>query len=155
MVFTLRSSTLSHHRGQVSLPGGRIETGESPEEAAIREAVEEIGIEARDSRVLGRMTPFHVPVSRFVVHPVVASADHPPEFRIASPEVERIIEVPLTELLDPSRARLETRVLDGIVSEVPYFDWAGHKVWGATAMVLSEFLALLGVVSDPRSPNTT
>lgn len=150
MVFTLRSKSLSHHRGQVSFPGGRVEAHESVADAALREAREEIGVEPRRILALGEITPFHLPVSAYVVHPLVAVANEPLELHVASPEVERIIEVRLDEILDPARVRIESRVLDGIDTEVPYFDLSGQKVWGATAMILSEFLALLGVTTDPR-----
>jgi len=149
IVLTLRSDSLSRHRAQVSLPGGAMEEGETERDAAIREAVEEIGIEAGSIRVLGDLTPFHVPVSRFIIHPVLAYSERALTVRAASPEVERIIEAPVRLLLDPATVRIEPRVLDGLPYEVPYFDVAGLKVWGATAMILSEFVALLGVRLDP------
>lgn len=155
VVLTLRSDRLSRHRGQVSLPGGAMEPGESPAEAAIREAVEEIGIDAGAIEVLGEITAFHVPVSRFIVHPVVAFSEQQLSVRAASPEVERIIEAPVSRLLDPAALAIEPRVLDGLLYEVPYFDVAGHKVWGATAMILSEFAALLGVATDPDTRRAT
>jgi 8-oxo-dGTP pyrophosphatase MutT (NUDIX family) len=143
VVLTLRAEGLSRHRGQVSLPGGAMEPGESPSETAVREAVEEIGVPAEAVHHLGVLTPFHVPVSGFIVHPVVAYSEESLSFRAASPEVDRIIEAPLTRLLDPSSVSVEPRVLDGLPYEVPYFDVAGHKVWGATAMILSELVLLL------------
>jgi len=84
-------------------------------------------------------------VSGFIVHPVIAFTEGPASFRPCSPEVERIIEAPVGRLLDPAALGVEPRVLDGLSYEIPYFDVAGSKVWGATAMVLSEFAELLGV----------
>jgi len=145
VVLTLRSSELSRHRGQVSLPGGAMEPGESPADAAVREAVEEIGLDPGAVRTLGELTPFHVPVSGFIVHPVIAFLDGPASFRPCSPEVERIIEAPVSRILDRDALRIEARILDGLPYQVPYFDLLGHKVWGATAMILAELAELLGV----------
>ena len=145
VVLTLRSGDLSRHRGQVSLPGGAMEPGESAAEAAVREAVEEIGVDPGAVRILGELTRFHVPVSGFIVHPVIAFSEGPASFRPCSPEVERIIEASVGRILDPAALGVEPRVLDGLPYEIPYFDVAGSKVWGATAMVLSEFAELLGV----------
>lgn len=141
---TVRGSRLRHHTGQVSLPGGRIEPGESPEAAAIREAEEEVAIDPSDVEVLGRLTPLPIGVSRHLLHPVVALASRRPDFRIAEPEVERLIEVPVAWLQDPAAVAYETRDPGlGTLMDVPYFDVAGARVWGATAMVLSEFLTLV------------
>jgi 8-oxo-dGTP pyrophosphatase MutT (NUDIX family) len=149
VVLTVRADRLPRHRGQVSLPGGAMEPGESAAGAAVREAVEEVGADASAIRILGDLTPFHVPVSGFIVHPVVARGDGVFAFHPASPEVERILEVPVRRILDRSALGIETRVLDGLSYEVPFFDLAGAKVWGATAMILSEFAALLGVETAP------
>jgi 8-oxo-dGTP pyrophosphatase MutT (NUDIX family) len=149
VVLTVRSDGLPRHRGQVSLPGGAIERGESAAQAAVRETVEEIGVDADAIRILGALTPFHVPVSGFIVHPVLARGEGPVAFRRASPEVERILEVPVSRILDPEAIGIETRVIDGLTYDVPFFDVAGSKVWGATAMILSEFAALLGVRTEP------
>jgi 8-oxo-dGTP pyrophosphatase MutT (NUDIX family) len=144
---TVRGSGLRHHTSQVSLPGGRIDGGESPETAALREAEEELGIPPRDVEVLGPLTPLPIGVSRHLLHPIVAVAARRPEFRVAVPEVERLIEVPLARLHDPDVVRHEQRPYSQppyTVMDVPYFDVCGARVWGATAMVLAEFLTLTG-----------
>lgn len=142
---TVRGTRLRHHTGQVSLPGGRIEPGESPEAAAIREAEEEVAIDPADVEVLGRLTPLPIGVSRHLLHPIVALASRRPDFRIAAPEVERLIEVPLARLQDPAAVAYEQRgdLWPDTLMDVPYFDVGGARVWGATAMVLSEFLTLV------------
>ena len=140
---TVRASGLARHAGQVSLPGGAADPGETLAQTALREAAEEIGVVAESVRVLGELTPVHVLVSGFTLHPVVGVADDRPPFLPAPGEVEEILEVSLDDLRDASRIRRATRIREGIAVEYPYFDLLGHQVWGATAMVLGEFLCLL------------
>ncbi|MGH9203026.1 MAG: NUDIX hydrolase [Vicinamibacterales bacterium] len=144
---TVRGSSLRHHNSQISLPGGRVDPGESPEEAALREAYEEIGVLPPAVEVLGRLTPLPIVVSGHVLHPVVGLTTERPAFRVAPSEVDRLIEVPVERLRHPDvvrwEERLRTRPPHGVM-DVPYFDIEDTHVWGATAMVLAEFLALLG-----------
>ena len=147
VALTVRGSGLRNHTGQVSLPGGRVDQGETFEAAALREATEEIGIDPDAVELLGRLTPLHIPVSGFLLHPIVGFTSMRPVFQRAEWEVARIIEAPVTLLADPAVVKREcrTRVVKGrsIEVDVPYFDIDGEKVWGATAMVLAEFCAIL------------
>ena len=147
IALTVRGSGMRNHTGQVSLPGGRVEEGETFEAAALREASEEIGIDPNTIELLGRLTPIHIPVSGFVLHPIVGFTPMRPAFQRAEWEVARIIEAPVSLLADPAVAKREirTRVVAGQSGDVdvPYFDIDGEKVWGATAMVLAEFCAIL------------
>jgi 8-oxo-dGTP pyrophosphatase MutT (NUDIX family) len=140
---TVRARGLTRHAGQISLPGGATDDGETLADAALREASEEIGVNPASVRVLGELTPVHVLVSGFTLHPVVGVTEQRPEFIAAPEEVEEILEVSLDDLRDASRIRLATRIREGIAVEYPYFDLLGHQVWGATAMVLGEFICLL------------
>ena len=150
---TVRASTLARHAGQISLPGGATEAGETLADAALREASEEIGVDPGTVRVLGELTPVHVLVSGFTLHPVVGVTDTRPPFQAAPGEVDQIIEVRLEDLRDASRIRTGTRLREGVAVEYPYFDLHGHHVWGATAMVLGEFVCLLaGDESQAGSP---
>jgi 8-oxo-dGTP pyrophosphatase MutT (NUDIX family) len=146
---TVRGAELRNHTGQVSLPGGRVDTGESFEDAALREAEEEIGVDPRTVELLGRLTPLHIPVSGFLLHPVVGCTSMRPAFQRAEWEVARIIEAPVSVLSDPRTLKREmrTRTVNGRIIEVdvPFYDIDGEKVWGATAMVLAEFCAILSV----------
>jgi 8-oxo-dGTP pyrophosphatase MutT (NUDIX family) len=140
---TVRASGLARHAGQVSLPGGATDPGETLVDAALREAAEEIGVDPLSVRVLGELTPVHVIVSGFTLHPIVGVTDEPPAFVAAPGEVEAILEVSLDDLRDASRIGRGTRIREGEAVEYPYFDLLGHQVWGATAMVLGEFICLL------------
>jgi len=148
VALTVRASGLARHPGQISLPGGATDPGETLAEAALREAAEEIGVDPSAVRVLGELTPVHVLVSGFTLHPVVGLTDRRPDFAPAPGEVEEILEVSLDDLRDASRIRQGIRIREGVAVEYPYFDLLGHQVWGATAMVLGEFICLLAEMEE-------
>jgi 8-oxo-dGTP pyrophosphatase MutT (NUDIX family) len=140
---TVRHSDLPHHPGQVSLPGGRIDVDESAEHAALRETHEEIGVGADQIRIVGALSTLWVVVSNHIVQPYIGIAAARPDFVLATREVEALVETTLAELVDGTNVKHETRQRDGRDVLVPYFDMAGHRVWGATAMILGELRALL------------
>jgi 8-oxo-dGTP pyrophosphatase MutT (NUDIX family) len=140
---TVRASGLARHAGQISLPGGASDPGETLADTALREAHEEIGIDPSTVRIVGELTPVHVLVSGFTLHPVVGVTHDRPSFQPAEREVAEILEVSLDDLRDASRIRRGTRIREGMAVEYPYFDLLGHQVWGATAMVLGEFICLI------------
>jgi 8-oxo-dGTP pyrophosphatase MutT (NUDIX family) len=141
---TIRHSALSHHPGQVSLPGGRIDVDESGEHAALRETHEEIGVSPDIVRVLGPLSTLWVLVSNHVVQPFVAVADARPDFQLDSREVDHLIEMPLSALHDEAIIGTGQRMRDQIAVEVPFFGWHDQQIWGATAMILGEFRELFG-----------
>lgn len=134
LMLTKRSSALRHHPGQVAFPGGKIEAGEMPEAAALREAREEVGLPATAARILGSLPP-HETVTGFTVTPVlahVAAFDPRPE----PGEVEEVFTVPLSHVLDPANFAIEKRLWRGgwrRYYAVPYGPW---YIWGATARIL-------------------
>jgi 8-oxo-dGTP pyrophosphatase MutT (NUDIX family) len=140
---TVRASGLARHAGQISLPGGATDEGETLSDTALREASEEIGVDPASVRILGELTPVHVVVSGFTLHPVIGVTDTRPDFVAAPGEVEEILEVSLDDLRDASRIGRDIRIREGVAVEWPYFDLLGHQVWGATAMVLGEFICLI------------
>jgi len=142
---TVRASHLKRHAGQISLPGGATDAGETLVQAALREAYEEIGVDPARVRILGQLTPVHVLVSGFTLHPIVGITDERPDFTPAAHEVEQVIEVSIDDLQDASNIRHGTRSREGVAIEYPYFDLRGSHVWGATAMILGEFICLLAM----------
>ncbi len=129
------------HGGQISLPGGSQEAGESLQETALREACEEIG--AAHVEVLGQLSTLYIPPSNFLVTPTVGYVAGRPDFHCDPREVAELIEVPLSMLLDPQVVKREPWTLRGTTVEVPFYQIGPHKVWGATAMILSEFSLVL------------
>ena len=144
LVLTQRADTLGRHSGQISLPGGVIEPGEAFEHAALREAHEEIAVAAGEVRILGALTPIDIPVSGFRLHPIVGASDARPAFAPADGEVARILDVAVDDLMAPGAVISTTRERDGRRVIAPAFQVAGAEIWGATAMVLAEFLVVLG-----------
>ncbi|MBK9712694.1 MAG: CoA pyrophosphatase [Kouleothrix sp.] len=139
---TVRSDLLPSHRGEVSLPGGSIDPGEDgPISAALRECHEELGVDPRSVAVWGTLSPFYIPPSNFRITPVVGFCDRAPTLIPNGDEVSAVITVTLRELLDPASVVTEQWSLRGMDVHVPFFAIDGHKVWGATAIVLSELVA--------------
>ena len=151
IILTVRADTLGRHGGQVSLPGGVVDPGETFEQAALREAHEEVALPLDDVRVLGALTPLDIPVSGFRLHPIVAVSRTRPVLRPSDGEVARILEVGVDDLLNPEHVVTTERDRGGFVLTVPSFRVANVEIWGATAMVLAEFLALLGWPDHPRA----
>jgi 8-oxo-dGTP pyrophosphatase MutT (NUDIX family) len=149
LLLTVRSSELPFHPGQVSLPGGALEDGETIESAALRESAEEVGLDPAGVRIAGRLTPLHIPASGFVLWPVLGFVEQSQVWLPEPGEVERVLEVPIESLGDPACLGSETRVYRGRDIEVPYFDLDGPKLWGATAMIVCELLDLVGIRPQP------
>lgn len=143
---TVRPATLPAHAGQISLPGGTIEAGETTDQAALRELEEELGVPAGMVALLGPLSPIYVFVSEFLVTPWVAAMDERPFFRPSPEEVGELLEVPLSLVLDPTSRGRHTRRQRGIEQSVPHLVWGRHRIWGATAMILSELAAAIAEV---------
>lgn len=143
-VLTRRTEIVADHKGQISLPGGAVDPDDpSIAYTALREACEEVGVCSDVMRILGPLTPIYIPPSDFCVQPYVAYMSQSPQFFPQPEEVAEIIEVPIPHLLDEKNVVVEEWLLDDEVKQVPFFNIYGHKVWGATAVVLSEFAAIL------------
>jgi len=135
VILTKRASHLKHHPGQIAFPGGKQETGESPEATALREAHEEIGLVPGNVQLLGRLAA-HETVTGFQVTPIlglVRDAFVP----IRDPEeVEEVFAVPLSHLLNPDRFVIEGRIWRGQHRRYYAVPWGPYYIWGATARIL-------------------
>jgi 8-oxo-dGTP pyrophosphatase MutT (NUDIX family) len=150
---TVRSDRLPNHRGEVSLPGGATDPQDDGSAAtALRECWEELGVAPEHVEIWGALAPIYIPPSNFRITPVVGYSAPQPVLTPNDDEVSAVLTVTLRELLDPARVVVERWTLRGNDVQVPFFAIAGHKVWGATALILSEFVARLRrVMLDPET----
>lgn len=136
------SHPLDKHKGQISFPGGRLENEETPAEAAVREANEEINLTVDNISVLGKISDLFIPVSNFIVFPHVAHISlESVQLKKQETEVAEILHIPLKALLDDTKVEYHTmKMINGFeLNDIPVFNLDGNIVWGATAMMLSEF----------------
>jgi 8-oxo-dGTP pyrophosphatase MutT (NUDIX family) len=137
------------HGGQMGLPGGRREeTDRDLMQTAIRETLEETGVEVPEEAVAGALSSLYIPVSNFLVQPYVALIRQRPVFHPDPSEVSALLDFDLKLLLKPETLKSKERMLaKGLQARTPYFDIEGSEVWGATAMMLSELAAVLETIS--------
>ncbi len=147
MVFIRRTShEKDSHSAQISFPGGKMENGDDTMIiTALREANEEINLNIELVKIIGDLTPLKIPISRFEVFPILAYSEEPLIFEPQISEVDHIIEIPISQIINSSnKLSGEVRTSSGIVlNNVPIFDYNGNIIWGATAMMLNEIIALL------------
>ena len=133
------------HGGQIALPGGKMENEDQDIiQTALREANEEVGVIKEDVKVLGSLSDVYIPVSNFLVSPVVGHINYSPDFIPQPEEVDLIIEMELERLKSfENLAMKKIRLSTGMKIEVPVFEYQGHTIWGATALMLNEFRWIL------------
>jgi 8-oxo-dGTP pyrophosphatase MutT (NUDIX family) len=151
VVLTRRSWNLRTHRGEVSFPGGRSDPGEDPVTTAVREAHEEVRLDPALVEPLGELDHLTTVTRRAYIVPVVATLSEPPRLHPNPAEVEQVLQVPLSELLEPGVFREERWGSAELSRPVYFFDLHGDTVWGATAALLRQLLALL-TGTDPGGP---
>ncbi len=140
-LFTKRTETVKDHKGQISFPGGAYEEQDGTlVNTALRECAEEIGLVAEAVELLGELDDFVTTTSGFIISPFVAAIPWPCPLKIDEWEVEEIVEVPLSVLLDKSCLHQETEVIDGQVVTSYSYHHQGRVIWGATARILNQFL---------------
>jgi 8-oxo-dGTP pyrophosphatase MutT (NUDIX family) len=132
------------HAGQMAFPGGRMERiDENLTRTALREAQEEVGIRISDVKVLGQLTELFIPPSNFYVQPIVGILPYRPDFYPDPREVEAVVEVDLENLLDETIVGDTQIDVRGVLIDAPFYQIEGHRVWGATAMMISELLMVM------------
>lgn len=150
LLLTRRTEMVANHKGQVSFPGGSAEPGDAgPEETALREAYEEIGLLPRDVTILGRLSS-RPTVTNFVITPVIGRVRWPYEFRLSQEEVGRVFTIPLDWLAQPQNREERPRVLPGVgrVENVIHFrPYDGEILWGASAWIAMDLLRALRIVT--------
>jgi 8-oxo-dGTP pyrophosphatase MutT (NUDIX family) len=141
IVLTLRPTYEGIHSGQISLPGGKFEISDSDlSVTALRETREEIGVDPSAVKMIGKLSELYIPPSNYIVLPFVGYSDKPLTFFPNTKEVEKIIEIALTDLLDDRNIKKRHfLVRNGAQIFAPCYIIDGNKIWGATAMILSEF----------------
>jgi 8-oxo-dGTP pyrophosphatase MutT (NUDIX family) len=140
------SNPNDRHRGQISFPGGRYEEQDQYlSNTALREAEEEVGVDAGQVELLGPLTDLYIPVSNFQVAPYVGFTEITPRFVPQEEEVQGILEVPVRELIRPENLKMKDLIIrEGFtLKQVPYFHLMNKVVWGATAMMLSELVEVI------------
>jgi 8-oxo-dGTP pyrophosphatase MutT (NUDIX family) len=143
-VFMQRPEYNGIHSGQISFPGGRKESSDfSIIQTALREAKEETGINPGKISVIGTITPLFIPVSNMLVTPVLSYSYERPVFKYDSEEVLFLIEADIKKLLQRSIIKTKPFEIMGRTLKIKYFDYEGHVIWGATAMMLNELLEII------------
>lgn len=153
ILFTQRTETVRDHKGQISFPGGVYEEQDKTLlNTALRECVEEIGLDTESVDILGELDDFITATSNYIIAPFVAAIPWPYILRPDPREVEEIIEVPLSTLLDKDCLHEETEITNGQESTTYTYHYCGKVIWGATANILNQFLDIWNqVVNDTNT----
>lgn len=142
VLLTKRSWELRNHRGEISFPGGRLDPGETPVQAALREAHEEVGLDPSHVEVVGELDHISTVVSKSYIVPVVARLDHRPELAPMTGEVQRVFHVPVSELYRPDTYRQEIWWRPPVEWPIHFFELDDETIWGATGRMLVQLLSL-------------
>lgn len=149
LVFTKRRAYAGVHSAQVSFPGGKLEEEDGDLlSAALRETEEEIGVPSSKIEVVGPMTPLYIPPSNFLVHPFVGLLSESINWRLDPTEVDVLLEIPIAFLHQEVAREHRLIQVGNAQREVPGFVWNEHFIWGATAMMLEEFLAITKTIDN-------
>lgn len=153
LLFIQRAEYDGVHSGQIAFPGGRFENSDITfETTARRETAEETGIPTNEITIIGKLTSLYIPPSNFNVHPFVGFISSEPTFTPDPVEVAKVLPIPVFELQKPEIIQQKTiTTSDGYVLDVPCYVYDNHTIWGATSMILSEFLEVVSSAANPES----
>jgi 8-oxo-dGTP pyrophosphatase MutT (NUDIX family) len=154
LLFTRRPMHMRNHRGEMSFPGGRMEAGESPSQAALREAWEEVSLDPALVTVHGELDHLATVVSKSYIVPIVGSVAERPPLQPHPSEVDRLLWVRLDDLLQPGTFREEWWQFDGVERPLYFFELDDETVWGATARIAYQLLRLAHGVEEPEQPGS-
>lgn len=144
VAFIRRTEYNGPHSGQISFPGGKAEQEDKDIiETALRESHEEIGIDPNKVQIFGKLTQLHIPISNFLVHPIIGIYETTPNFTADPTEVKEVLEIKLKDLIDPKNCTTKEFNYGDISFLAPIYNPNNITIWGATAMILSEFLEVV------------
>ena len=147
---TLRPAQMKRHANQLSLPGGAVDSGESDFQCALRELHEELAVDRHEVHLIAPLAPLYVFASNFSVVPWLLHAERRPEFQPDRREVAEMIEIPLQALCSPKSIGRHSIARGGLHFSTPHIEYAGHRIWGATCMILGELIDLCGRIGRGR-----
>lgn len=154
ILFTKRTERLEHHKGQISFPGGaRHQEDRDLLDTALRETFEEVGVKPGDVEILGELDRMGTVTSNFLITPFVGIIPYPYTFTVSEDEIEELVEVPISALLDKENYREERHEYEGRTYVGSFFDCGGKVIWGATAKILKQFLDLVFDENGTRTRN--
>ena len=143
-VLIKRPEYQGYHSGQIGLPGGKVDINDVDlKQTALREVREEIGVDELKIKIIGQLSDLYIPVSNIKVTPFIGCSTECPVFQIDPYEVVELIKFPVNMLLSAKSVKQEKMTFRGFDLDVPYYDIQGYHVWGATAMILSEFCEIV------------
>jgi 8-oxo-dGTP pyrophosphatase MutT (NUDIX family) len=144
VLFIQRTDRVRDHKSQISFPGGACETiDKSLADTALREAEEEIGLKRKDVKVIGQLDDMATAGTNYVISPIVGLVPYPYDFKVDEFETEEIIEVPIAALLDEKCCEEGTALVDGRAVDSYFYHYGDKVIWGATARILKQFLAII------------
>ena len=141
LLFTKRTETVEHHKGQISFPGGRFDdSDQNLLETALRETEEEVGIHRSHIQIIGHLPTMPTVKSNFKVTPYIGLIHSDPKLNLNTHEIDSAFFVPFSFLLDPKNSVLETYSMNGIQYKIKAYHFQDHRIWGVTGRILQMFL---------------
>ena len=156
ILFTKRTQEVKDHKGQISFPGGAFQKEDGTlVNTALRECAEEIGLVLGDVEILGELDDFVTQASNYIISPFVGFIPWPYQFKMNEEEIEEIIEIPISALLDMGRLREETGIIDDEEVTSFFYHYLGKVIWGATARILHQFLDIFAQAMKTTAERAT